>query len=241
MMHIPTADDEIIHLMTVAMGGDGAVLALALVLWKLYGWYSTAKDAAERFTQARHYVGKTRDTLRGKAGARRMIAIIGTLLMLISQAIWLITAYVVGNVISVMFLYNKKIDQSPGASLPTTAQMLHALQFDAVSGSYTVIAVIGVIISYRSVLKGQDGDGAQGMGCLLGLPGYATAGFGLLFFVLTLLLKDVAHDPGYTSKEIELSFLAALAGAAYAASCHFVMGMPQLVARQYQSLRQYGA
>jgi hypothetical protein len=229
-MHLLTADSAITELIILAMGGSGFPVTLALFLWWLYGWYSTGKDAAEKSMRAAHLASKTVGALRARtAGDRRMIAA-GVILMLIAQVSWLISSYIVGNIISVMFLVNKKINQSPGASPPTFGQAVHALQFDAVSGTYTAIAVLGVIISYRAALNSTDGSGAEGIGCLLGLPGYATAGFGVLFFVLDLFLM-MTHAPGYTAKAIVTSLLAAVAGIVYAASCILVMRMPVRLSR----------
>jgi hypothetical protein len=233
-MNIPTSDDAIIALLKLALGGEGFLLALALLLWSLYGWYSTAKDAAERIRQLSHATGRARSALRGNAA--------GVILILLFQGSWLIMAYFVGNFISVMFMYNKGINQSPGAPAPTVGQALHALQFDAVSGTYTAIAVIGIIVSYRSALYGGEGGGAKGIGFLLALPGYAAVLFGGILVVLdalNFLLAKLGHDPWNGTKTLVVSLLAVLAGGGYAASCHFAMDIPQLVMRWHRSSDRY--
>jgi hypothetical protein len=225
-MNIPTSDDAIIALLKLALGGEGFLLVLALPLWSLYGWYSTAKDAAERVRQLSDIAGKAHGALRRNAA--------GVILIVLFQGFWLITAYFVGNFISVMFMYNKGINQSPGAPPPTVGQVLHALQFDAVSGTYTAIAVMGIIVSYRSALRGGEGGGVKGMGVLLALPGYAAVLFGGLFAVLVslnFLLAKLGHDPWNGTKTLVVSLLAVLVGGGYAASCHFAMDIPQLVTR----------
>lgn len=231
-MHIPitTPDELVTDLVQVAIGGSGTVL---LLVWGLYSWYSTAKDVAGRGAQLHGASRRAREWMRDTPPVARRLALAGTVLMLITQSLWLATTYVVGNVISVMFLYNKKINQSVGAPPPTVSQMFHALQLDAVSGTYLAIAVAGLVVSYRNALRSNSGEAAQGIGCLLGVPGYASAGLGFLYFALALFLKEVAHSAGYTTSEIWLSLAVTIAGATYAASCHFVMGLPErLISRR---------
>jgi hypothetical protein len=215
------------------------VLFTALLLWKIYSWYSTLRDVTQRGKDLGAAAQGAWTRMRSREPAARLFAITGMTLMLAAQAAWLATTYVVGNVISVMFMLNKKINQSPGAPLPSASQAFHALQLDAISGTYLIVAVIGIVASYRHAIHDNGNDAAFGIGCLLSIPGYATLGLGLLFFVLAWFLKDVAHDPGYTSREIALSFLAAVVGGAYAASCHFVLRMPQQVMRQRNLAARY--
>lgn len=236
---IPTPDDAVKYLLTLVLGGSGFVLFAAFLLWSIYSWYSTLRDVTQRGKDLGAAVQGAWSRMRRTDPAARLLAITGMALMLASQAIWLATTYVVGNVISVMFMLNKKINQSPGAPPPSASQAFHALQLDAISGVYLIIAVIGIVVSYRHAIDDNGSDAATGIGCLLSIPGYASLGLGLLFFVLTWFLKDVAHDPGYTSREIALSILAAVVGAAYAASCHFVLQMPAKVIRQRSRTLRY--
>lgn len=224
-----TPDSLVLGLLAFIAGGSATGLALISLPFVLYSWFSFAKDVKERGHQLGNLSRGLRAWMRSTDPVARRLAVVSAILLLLAQAVWLVTTYVVGNVVSVMFEYNKNINQAPGAPFPTLRQMLHALQFDPVSGSYLAIALVGLVISYRVAVRTGDRDGGEAFGCLLAIPGYASVALGLFFLVSTWFLKDVAHDPGYTTREIWLSLLATVVGLIYAASCHLVLITPARV------------
>lgn len=228
-MNIPTPDSLVAGFLAFIAGGSATGLALISLPWILYSWFSFAKDLKERGHQLGDLGRGTRAWMRSADPVARRLAMISAALMLVAQAVWIATTYVVGNVISVMFLYNKHINQAPGAPFPTVGQMRHALRLDAVSGAYLAVALLALVVSYRRAVKEEDQDGVQAIGCLLALPGYASVAFGLFFLIATWFLKDVAHDPGYTTREIWLSLVATVVGLIYVTFCHFALTTPARV------------
>ncbi|HSV65416.1 MAG TPA: hypothetical protein VLJ59_05835 [Mycobacteriales bacterium] len=97
--------------------------------------------------------------------------IVVTTLVASAQGLWLFVAYVGGNLLSLNFssTHGHRIE------LHSLDAVLGSLQWDAISGTYVVVAFAAIFTSY---MRGRV-DVDQPLVALLALP-YGLAGFGLL-------------------------------------------------------------
>jgi hypothetical protein len=70
------------------------VLFAALLLWRIYSWYSMLKDVTQRGKDLGAAVQGAWTRVRSKEPTARLLAITGMALMLAAQATWLATTYV---------------------------------------------------------------------------------------------------------------------------------------------------
>jgi len=149
---IPTPDDAIKSLLVAVFGSSATIVVVYAVANAIMSWLGVAKTAIK--------AGKTvRNTGRNLLRLRpvRVASTIAyTVTILVLQAFWLATAFVIGNGISWFFVGRPGMENGPNWQVFTST--LHA---DTVSNVYTGAGLLLLLIQYAATRRSTWGDWAD--------------------------------------------------------------------------------
>ena len=203
--------------------GQGVIFTSVTLIQFACGWYGLSRQGVRLGRRIRSEA-KQLFTERKSHRSRPSVLAAVVALLLAAQAAWLVTNFIVGCVISVLFNYNKTVPQQP--HLPGFGLLVQALRWDAVSGTYLVLSIVALLMSYRSAAKGDD-EGGPGLVFLI--PGFLGFIGGLLAVIGLLFFKYVGQQENLTTREIVFAVGITIISAAYMFTTQQVLRAPAIV------------
>lgn len=241
--------------MIIAVGAGLGAPLLVLVLVQLVtivsGWLGVARTSAKAIGHAGHLV---RVAYRIRP-VRLVSAVLITIIVPLAQALMVGVCYLAGNAISASVIDTHPLNQAFTATDVVSARtaldaLLQSLQFDSVSGSYTLLVTGLMGASYRYAMNDKALKRIARCVALPGLLLLLPVGFGIILVVLgtafiafvSLLawLADSASDPLSDASEFWAAAVPIVAVTAvlgiFVLSCHAAVYASRSVIRAWRIL-----
>jgi hypothetical protein len=204
------------------IGVSSAIITLVAIVFIIQSWIGPAKSVARGVAAAGSAIGR----VAAHPPTNPLMAMVLTLVVLISQALTLALCFLGGNYIALGFDQSRwastwPILESNGIVRSFSPDVLsEVLRWDPISTIYVALAFVLIAYSWKKSFQQRNPD-LTGIGAGVALPAtilLVMAGIGLIFgaliFLFGLVIAIFNGDAGSYSKDQFLNFLPLLVGGA---------------------------
>jgi hypothetical protein len=222
---IPTPDDAIKSLLVAVFGSSATIVLVYALANAVMSWLGVAKTAIKAGKSVRN-TGRSLLRLRP---IRVVSTIAYTVTMLVLQALWLATAFVIGNGISWFFVGRPGMENGPNWQVFTST--LHA---DTVSNVYTGAGLLLLVIQYAAARRSTWRDRADRLVTWFNAPLFLIGGLcgvGAALAGLLAVMYMISHDSDPMIKDFGFkALIVALICMAYLVATYKVLDSPRRIA-----------
>ncbi len=188
--------ENAVAMLLASLGVGAPIITILLLVWTLKSWLDIAEQTVKGARHVSQFSRRIGQNLRQMPRARVATSIAITALVAMAQLLTVFMCYLFGNFIAMYFKHRQAevsaaiTEKSFGVLLPQNLWSI--THFDAISGTYTVIAVLIIALSYLLV-KDADGEkSVSDLAKLMALPATLVSYLAMVVLVvmggITLLL-----------------------------------------------------